>query len=320
MFYKTLRFQTFAEDDGSTIGGTGGADDTTNELSGEDELAAAIKSLLASEDTDDDDADDNSDNADNTNEDDDSDEDDSDNDDNSDDETDDNNQDNQNSDKTKGKKREQSREENAKFAAQRRQQEIDKQVEEKLNALKAQSPEYALAKMIADGYGVTPEVALQQIKEAQLQEQSTKTGIPIEHLKAQEVTNQKVDSLTAELNMLRFQAWETNIKADTTRLQDQYKMLTAEDFESAKNYILNIAKNVNLPLEDAVYAVHGKKIIENLANSKVQDKLADESGRSKKTPPAPKNGKAPTLLQATAEEKYIAKAMGMSIGDYLKYK
>lgn len=321
MFYKTLRFQMFDEDNGTEIGGNGGNDDNTdNGLSGEEELAAAIKSLLGSDD-DDSDNDNDDDNADNGDDTDDSDNDDSDDADDSDDDTsDDDNQDDQNSDKAKGKKREQSKEENAKFAAQRRQQEIDKQVAEKLEALKLSSPEYQLAKTVAEMSGVTPEVALQQIKEAQLQEQSQKTGIPIEHLKAQEATNNKVTSLETEINNLRFQAWDSNIKAETVRLQAQYKMLTAEDFEAAKNYILNTARNVNLPLEDAVYAVHGKKIIENLANSKVQDKLADESGRSKKTPPAPKNGKASKTITATADERYVAKQMGIKIEDYLKYK
>lgn len=322
MFYKTLRFQMFDEDNGTEIGGNGGNDDNKdNGLSGEEELAAAIKSLLGSDD-DDSDNDNDDDNADDGDDTDDSDDDDSDDADDSDDDTsDDDNQDDQNSDKAKGKKREQSKEENAKFAAQRRQQqEIDKQVAEKLEALKLSSPEYQLAKTVADMSGVTPEVALQQIKEAQLVEQSQKTGIPIEHLKAQEATNNKVTSLETEINNLRFQAWDSNIKAETIRLQAQYKMLTAEDFEAAKNYILNTARNVNLPLEDAVYAVHGKKIIENLANSKVQDKLADESGRSKKTPPAPKNGKASKTITATADERYVAKQMGIKIEDYLKYK
>jgi hypothetical protein len=183
-----------------------------------------------------------------------------------------------------------------------------------------ESPEYQLAKTLSEAYGVTPEVMLVQMKEEALKKQAETTGIPIEHLKAQEATNEKVSTLETEINNLRFQNWQNQIKLDTDRLQQQYKMLTSEDFDKATDYILNVAKNVNLPLEDAVYAVHGKKIIDHLANSKVQDKLADESGRKKKTPPAPNNGKPSKVINATAEEKYIAKAMGMTIEDYLKYK
>ena len=46
------------------------------------------------------------------------------------------------SDEAKGKKREQSKEENARFAAQRRQEKIDQEVELKLAALRDESPEF----------------------------------------------------------------------------------------------------------------------------------------------------------------------------------
>lgn len=217
-------------------------------------------------------------------------------------------------------KKAQSKEENAKFAAQRRQKEMEEKVQAEIEKLKQQSPEFALAKQLSDMYGTTPDEILKQMKEAQLQKEAQEKNVPVELLKERQADHERMEALEQELNQIRFQSWQTQIKADGDRLMNEYKVLTQEDIDAATNYILNVARNVNLPLEDAVYAVHGKKIIDSLANAKVQDKLADESGRKKKTPPAPNNGKPSKVVSATAEEKYIAKQMGISIEDYLKYK
>lgn len=220
----------------------------------------------------------------------------------------------------KGRKREQSKEENARFAAQRRQKELDDKLQAELEKVRNESPEFQLAKQLSEMYGTTPDVILQQMKEEALKQRAEKTGVPIEYLKEQQVQSDKVTALEQELNNLRFQGWQNQIKADTENLKGQYPMLTQEDFDKATDYILNVAKNVNLPLEDAVYAVHGRKIIENLSNAKVQEDLAKQSGRSKKTPPSPNNGKPSKVVSLTAEERYVAKQMGISEEDYLKYK
>jgi hypothetical protein len=119
---------------------------------------------------------------------------------------------------------------------------------------------------------------------------------------------------------MKFQTWQTKIQADSVTLKSQYPMLSDEDMDAAVSYMLNTVRNVDLPLEDAVYAVHGKKIIDSLAKQKVQDDLAKQSGRSKKTPLAPKNGKASKAPSLTADERAIAAAFNMSPDEYLKYK
>lgn len=317
---KQFLLRLFAEDDGTDIGGTNGSDNADdNGLSGEDELAAAIRSLLESDNEEDSDEGDDIDAQTGANEDDqDSDE--------SDDEQDDDETDekDEQSDKQKGKKREQSKEENAKFAQQRREQEVQQRVQAELDKLKQESPEFKLAQQLSKMYNTTPEVMMKQIQETQLQQQSQQSGIPIETLRQQQQNEQEQTNRTLrleqELNQLKFQSWQTQITADTTKLQAQYKFLEQADFDKAVDYILNTVKNVNVPLEQAVFAVHGQKIVENLANQKVQDDLAKQSGRKAKTPPAPNNGTPTKVTKATAEEKAIAKAFGMTIEDYLKYK
>lgn len=221
-------------------------------------------------------------------------------------------------DDEKGQKRVQSQEENSKFAAQRREQEIQQKVQAELERLKKESPEYQLAKVMADMYGVTPEVALQQMKDEALKQQAEKQGVPIEVLKKQEESNNRVTQLEQEINQMRYQNWQQQVDADSEKLQTQYKFLTKEDMDAAVQYIFN--NNINISMEQAVYAVHGAKIVENLANNKVQTNLAEQSGRKAKTPPAPNNGKPTKVVQATADERYVAKAMGMTIEEYLKYK
>lgn len=229
-------------------------------------------------------------------------------------------EDEEETDTEKGEKREQSREENARFAAKRREQELERKVEERLAAMREQAPEFQLAQQLSEMYGTTPDVILQQMKEAQLQQEAERTGIPLEHLQEREEERQRLDSLETELQQLRFEKWESTIEADKSRLMDKYSVLTPEDMDSAVEYILNEVQNVDMPLEKAVYAVHGEKIIESLANAKVQDNLAKQGGRGKKTPPAPNNGKPSRTTKATQEERYIARQMGMSVEDYLKFK
>lgn len=303
-----LNLQLFAEDDGSDIGGAGSGEDN---LSGEDMLRQAIQGLMSDEDEIEDDVEEEikEDKEDEEIEDEEIDE-----------EEEEIEEEEQDDDKAKGQKREQSKEDNAKFAAQRREKELQDRVNAELAKIKETSAEFQLAKVMADMYGVTPEVALEQMKQEALKQQAQKTGRSIEDLQREEAQNNRVTQLEQELNNLRFQNWQNQIDADTAKLQKQYKFLSKEDFKEAENYILNVARNVNIPLEQAVYAVHGAKIVENLANNKIQNDLAEQSGRSKKTPLSPNNGKVKEEAQGTAEERYVAKQMGMSIKEYLKYK
>lgn len=288
--------------------------DTQNEeyVDGDTELMEAIKAIKAAEESDEDDEfedDSEDDNEDEIEE------------DNEDDSLDSEDEDEVETDEQKGQKREQSKEENARFAAQRRQKELDDKVQAEIARIQSESPEYKLAKQLSEMYGTTPDVILEQMKEAALQKEATEKNVPVELLRDRQAERDRLASVEEELNQLRFNAWENKIETEKSELQTKYSVLDDADFAKATEYLLYDAASVDMTLEQAVYALHGAKIVESLANAKAQDKLAKDGGRKKKTPPSPNNGKAlSTTKGATAEEKYIAKQMGMSVDDYLKYK
>lgn len=219
----------------------------------------------------------------------------------------------------KPKKKVQTPEENARFAAMRRQREMEQKIQAEIERLKQESPEFRLAQTLSEMYGMTPEELVQQLQEAKLQKEAQEKGIPIEFLRERLLEQQRLNQLEEELNRLRFQQWQSRIEADSLKLKQEYSFLTDDDIQEAVDYILNVAQNVDLPLEHAVFAVHGRKIAEALANAKLQEQLAADSGR-KKTPITPKSGKTSQTRTATAEERYIAQQLGMSVDEYLKYK
>lgn len=285
-------------------------------LSGDEELLKAIQSLKDSEDDEDEDETDESDEE--SDEDDESDEEESDEDEDPEEDEEDEERDQEPEEKPKKK---QSKEENAKFAAQRRQKEMEAKIQAEVDKLRNESPEFQLAKQLSEVYGKDPATIMEEMREAQLRQEAKDKNLPIELLRERQKDQSRIQTLEDQLNQIRFESWQNKIKADSADLKGKYTMLTDEDFDSAVDYMLNTVKNVDLPLEQAVYAVHGQKIIDSLANQKVQDKLATESGRKKKTPLAPSNGKpASPTKSLTAEEKAIAKAFNMSEADYLKYK
>lgn len=215
----------------------------------------------------------------------------------------------------------QSKEDNAKFAAKRRQEELDKKVQEELDRLKTESPEFKLAKQLSEMYGVPADQLVEQMKEAALKKEAQERNLPIELLRERQAERDRLQSVENELNALRYQQWQGRIESESQTLQTKYPMLEQADMDAAVDYILHTAKNVDLPLEQAVYALHGQKIIESMTTAKVQDKLATDSGRKKRTPLAPNKGTtASSAKSLTAEEKAIAKAFGMSDADYHKYK
>jgi hypothetical protein len=215
----------------------------------------------------------------------------------------------------------QSKEDNAKFAAKRRQQELESRVQAELDKLKQESPEFKLAQQLSKQFGKSPEEIMAEMQEEELKREAEATKIPIERLRQERETADKVNQLEAQLNDLRYQAWQTQINSDKQALQTKYPMLTGEDMDNAVDYILTTLQNVEVPLEQAVYSLHGQKIIEALADQKVQENLAKESGRKKKTPLAPNTTKkSQKLTTLSADEKYAAKVFGMSEEEYEKYK
>jgi hypothetical protein len=161
---------------------------------------------------------------------------------------------------------------------------------------------------------------MRQIQEEQLRQEAATRKIPVEELREKQQLKDNQSRLEQEIAMLKYQGWKTTIKSDGARLLGEYKMLTQEDMDAAENYILNVAKNVDLPLEDAVFAVHGKKIVDAMAKGKVQEDLAKQSGRKRNTPPSPNNSKQTKVISLTADEKAMARAFNMSDEEYSKFK
>jgi hypothetical protein len=312
-FLLKLNLQQHADDEGD--------DDTTPDLSGDDELAAAIRTLMDSDSQTDDDEDDNTDDSDVDDDDSDTDDDTDDDEDESDEDEDEDedDQDDEEDDEPPVNKK-QSKEKNAEFAKKRREAEAQARAEAELERLKQESPEFKLAEMLSEQFGKPVEDIMEEIKEQQILAEAKQRKIPVEELREKRAEKERADRLEQEIAMLKFNQWEVTTKADGARLMNEYKMLTQEDIETATNYILNVAKNVELPLEDAVFAVHGKKIAKALAKGEVQEDLAKQSGRKKKTPLSPNNGKASKVTTLTADEQAIARAFGMTNDDYIKYK
>ena len=216
-------------------------------------------------------------------------------------------------------KKVQSKEENARFAKERRERETQARIDAEIEKVRSESPEFQLAKQLSELYGTTPDVIMAQIKEQKLQEEAKAQNIPVEVLKRQQESDERATKLENELNQVRFQLWNHNIGLEKDRLASEFPMLSSEDMDSAVDYILKVARNVDLPLKQAVYAVHGEKIIDGLKQQTEQEILAKESGRSKRSRNI-QGGKPSKVENLSDEEKYVAKALGMTEEDYLKYK
>lgn len=305
-----MNLQLFAEDDGTGAGG--------NNLTGDEELAAAIKSLMNSDDDSDDDIDNDDHDDDDADNDDDNADDDSDDD--QDDDLDDDNADEDNSDEPPVTNKKQTKEDNARFAKERREREARERAEAELERLKQESPEFQLAKMLSDQFGKPVDEIMEQIKEEALKAEAAQRKVPIDELREKRAEKERADRLENTVLELQFKDWQRQMSVDGTKLMSEYKMLTQEDMTAAENYILNVAKNVEMPLEDAVFAVHGKKIAQALAKGQQQEDLANQSGRKKKTPLPPNNSQSKKTASLTTDEQAIARAFGMTDEEYSKFK
>ena len=310
-FPLKLDLQFFAEDDIDN-----NDDVLDDDLDLEGELLAAIQKLNSEDDSEEDSEDDDESHEDEEQADDEEELDESD------DEEDEEEEEEQEADDSEDRgKKKQSKEDNARFAKERREKEFQDRLNAEIAKLKQESPEFKLAQQLSDMTGKPVDQIMDEMRESALQKEAQEAKIPVEVLRKQREAELKNAELERQINTIRFEQWQSKIKADGEALQKEFTFLTQEDLDSAKSYILNTAKNVDMPLEDAVYAVHGKKIVQNLAKGKVQDELATQSGRKKKTPLAMNTGKstkAPVSL--TPEEKQMAKVFGMSDEDYQKYK
>lgn len=209
----------------------------------------------------------------------------------------------------------QSPDKNAEFAEQRRQ----RQLQTELEKLQAASPEFKLAKQLAELYGTTPEAMLEQVQDSLLEKQAKESGVTVEYLKKQQDSESRIAGLQDQINQFQFQSWQTRMDVEASQLKTAYPMLTDEDVTAARTHMLQTLQRVDLPLEEVAFALHGKKIIQAQKEIQRNELLAEMSGR-KNSPLPPKAGKTAPATTLTAEEQYAAKMMGVSEADYLKYK
>ena len=210
----------------------------------------------------------------------------------------------------------QSREENARFAEMRRQQQLEQLAQEKLK----QSKEYQTTQLLAEMYGIPQEELYDKLYEAKLQKEAQAQNVPVEYLREREELRKQQQQLQDQLHTLMFQQWQARVESEKANLKSQFNMLSDDDLESAAYYMLNDLKRTDLPLENAVFALHGAKILGGLKNTAKNEALAEVSGR-KKSPLATKNGsKANDAVVLSDEERYIAKKFGLTDKEYQKWK
>jgi len=206
----------------------------------------------------------------------------------------------------------QSPEENARFAEQRRQRQLQQMLEN--------MPEYQLAKQLSDLYGLTPEQLLEKVKEEQIRKQAKEQNVPVEFLREQMRIKEENMRTHQELLELKVKLWKSEMDRQSADIKKQYPVLSDEDIQQARLYILETLKNPDIPLEQAVFALHGKKIAESIKNLSKQDALAEVSGRKRNSVVNTPTGKSSKAVVLTDEERYFAKQFGMTEEEYAKYK
>lgn len=205
-------------------------------------------------------------------------------------------------------------EENARNAERRRQQE--QAIAERL---KAEAPEYLLAQRMAALSGKSVEQLTAELQEAELAQKAKQQGVPLEVARKIHEYEQKTTQLEQKLMQIEFNNWVSRIDQEATALQSNFTMLTDDDMKQAKEYLLQNLKNPELPLEQAVFALHGKKIMDSVRDNSKNEALAEASGRKAKATPTPKASKNPDIVNLTPEQKAAAELFGMSEDEYIKW-
>jgi hypothetical protein len=211
-------------------------------------------------------------------------------------------------------------EQNAYYAEQRRQSIVEQRVQQELERLKQQAPEFQMAQMLSQMYGVPVDQLHQQLQEAALQKRAEEQGVPVEIMRQLNAYEQQQFQLQEQLNQMQFESWKNKVDTEGNSMLQQYPMLNEQDILEAQYYLLDTLQNPEIPLQNAVFALHGDKIASSLKELAKQEALAEISGRKKGglPPQSMKTNSDENYL--TAEERYVAKMMGISEADYIKHK
>lgn len=214
-------------------------------------------------------------------------------------------------------KKVQTPEENARFAEERRQRQAEQRAQEALEKLKESDPAFQAAKLLEELYGAPISQIQSQLQKARLEQIAQQRSLPVEAVEQIDRAESAQAKATQELVQIQFAAWETRMGQEGMQLREQYPVLSEDDIQQAQAYILNTARNPELPLQQAVMAVHGQKITEAIKQQAKNEALAEISGR-KTTPLPPQGGKPAAINTLTADQKYVAKMMGISEEEYQK--
>ncbi len=205
--------------------------------------------------------------------------------------------------------------ENAVNAERRRQAE-----QRKLDEYRQNLPEHQLLNQLAQERGISTDQLISEIQETMIAQQAARQGIPVEVAKQLQAANQRLQELENQTALREYQDWENRISSEASSLKSAYPFLNDADIDSAKDLLLNKWRNVEAPLEQAVFALHGKKILEQGQQSSRTETLAEVSGRKSKSGVPLNAGKPSDTQVLTEEERYIARQMGISEEVYLKNK
>lgn len=215
----------------------------------------------------------------------------------------------------------QSAEDNARFAEQRRQQQLEERAKQLAQEQLKQSPEYQLAELVRQQTGLPIDQALAQIKQAALQRQAEAQGVPVEVLQRIQDAETRAQTVEQQLQQVQFQSWMNRIDAEKASLKSKYGFLEDADLDAARDHMLTVMRNPEVPLEQALMAVHGQKIVDHYREQARQDALAELSGR-KPSPLPPQGGKpeASNSVELTDDEKFFARLAGIKLEDYAANK
>jgi hypothetical protein len=210
-------------------------------------------------------------------------------------------------------------EKNAYYAEQRRQKQIEERVQQELERTRQQAPEFQMAQMLSKMYGMPVEQLYEQLQEGMIAKAAEEQGIPVEIMKQLNTYEQSQRDLQDRLNQMEFMNWKSRVDKEADNLSQQFPMLNQEELDGAKYYLLETLQNPEFPLQQAVFALHGDKITNSLKEAAKQEALAEISGRKKGGLP-PQSMKSSDTQSLSEEERYVAKMMGLSEADYIKYK
>lgn len=214
----------------------------------------------------------------------------------------------------------QSSEENAYFAELRRQKQNEEKYRAELQSQFEQSPEYKMAQMLSSEYGLTTQELLEQMQQASLEKEAEKQGVPVEYLQRVQESERRQQELESKLQKMEFESWYNGKLAEKEALKNKFNgIISDEEIDQAMMFVLEDLRNTNISLDKAVRLVHGDKIESELKRIAKQEALAEISGR-KQSPLARQSSKTTVTETLSPAERAVARAMGISDEDYIKYK